>query len=254
MDYGHQELILVRYILKVSKKKPTFTIVALVIIGIFSTFILCHFYIWKAPSSQKVFSNAQQSVVELKSQTGEDIISYGSAVFVDNSGTLVSNAHMVAYKKSGIYKEFESFEIRFSFETEYREVSLVKYDLNKDISILKLNDITTAKFKSVDLGDSTKLSSGDKVYAIGNGMNHGLGITQGLVSLPQVYIDYEDNIRNVIQCDLVINEGNSGGALLDERGKLIGITTFRLKDYSGNIIYGIAFCIPINVVVEYSYS
>lgn len=234
-------------------KRVTIITICLLIITII-TILSCYFFIWKAPSSQEIFKDSQQYVVELKSQTGEDIISYGSAVFIKGDGTLVSNAHMVAYKKAGIYKEFESFEIRFSFETEYREVSLVKYDLNKDISILKLNDITTAKFKSVDLGDSTKLSSGDKVYAIGNGMNHGLGITQGLVSLPQVYIDYEDNIRNVIQCDLVINEGNSGGALLDERGKLIGITTFRLKDYSGNIIYGIAFCIPINVVVEYSYS
>ncbi|HKM03904.1 MAG TPA: trypsin-like peptidase domain-containing protein [Lachnospiraceae bacterium] len=243
-----------RYILKVNKKKITFAIVVLIITCISFSLIICHLYVWKSPSSQKVFINAQQSVVELKSQTGEDIISYGSAVFIDDSGTLVSNAHMVAYKQSGIYKEFESFEIRFSFENDYREVSLQKYDLNKDISILKLNNITDVNFKAIELGDSTKIASGDKVYAIGNGMNHGLGITQGLISLPQVNIDYEDNIRNVIQCDLIINEGNSGGALLDERGKLIGITTFRLKDNNGNIIYGIAFCIPINVVNEYLHS
>lgn len=56
---------------------------------------------------------------------------------------------------------------------DYRKVSLLKYDLNQDISILKLNEITTAKFKSVDLGDSTKLSSEDKADAIGNGMNYG---------------------------------------------------------------------------------
>ena len=64
-------------------------------------------------------------------------------------------------------------------------------------------------------------------------------------------IDYEDNIRNVIQCDLVINEGNSGGALLNERGELIGITTFRLKDSADEIIYGIAFSIPVNLVLSY---
>lgn len=82
-------------------------------------------------------------------------------------------------------------------------------------------------------------------------MNHGIGITEGVVSLPQINIEYEDTIRNVIQCDLIINEGNSGGALLDERGRLIGITTFRLKDNMGNIIYGVAFCIPINMVIDY---
>lgn len=82
-------------------------------------------------------------------------------------------------------------------------------------------------------------------------MNHSIGITQGLVSLPQVNINYEDNNRNVIQCDLIINEGKSGGALLDEKGRLIGSTTFRLRDSLGNIIYGIAFCIPINTVLDY---
>lgn len=129
--------------------------------------------IYKGETSREIFTKSQQSVIELKSQTGEDIISYVSAVFIDYSRTLVSNAHMVDYKQSSIYKEFESCEIRFSFENDYRKVSLLKYDLNQDISILKLNEITTAKFKSVDLGDSTKLSSEDKVDAIGNGMNYG---------------------------------------------------------------------------------
>lgn len=221
------------------------------IIFIFIFLIVCYSFLSRVPTPNEIFNDSQTSIVELKSKTGEDIISYGSAVFIDENGTLVSNAHMVSYKQSGVYKEFELFEIRFSFENEYREVSLIKYDLNKDISILKLNDITDVNFKKIDLGDSSKLSSGDKVYAIGNGMNHGIGITQGLISLPQVNIEYEDNTRNVIQCDLVINEGNSGGALLDDRGRLIGITTFRLKDNLGNVIYGMAFCIPINIVMEF---
>lgn len=102
----------------------------------------------------------------------------------------------------------------------------------------------------MSIGDSNAISAGDVVYAIGNGMNHGIGISKGIVSLPLVNIKYDDSIRIVIQCNLVINEGNSG-ALLDERGRLIGITTFRLKDGSRNVIYGMAFCIPINDVIEY---
>lgn len=225
---------------------------------IFIIFVLCvislfltYHFTWKLPASQEVYSNSKYSVVELKSQTGEDIISYGSAVVIDKDGILVSNAHMVAYKKSGIYQEFESFQIRFCFETEYRKVSLLKYDLTQDISFLKLEDIDNVPFKPIKIKDNKHISSGDKVYAIGNGMNHGVGITQGIVSLPEVNIEYEETIRNVIQCDLIINEGNSGGALLDERGNLIGITTFRLKDNYGNVIYGIAFCIPLNIVMDF---
>ena len=231
-------------------KKIVYAIFGLCVISLF----LAYHFIWKLPTSQEVYSNSKYSVVELKSQTGEDIISYGSAVFIDKKGTLVSNAHMVAYKRSGVYQEFESFQIRFSFETEYRNVSLIKYDLSQDISFLKLDDTGNVPFKPINMKDNKHISSGDRVYAVGNGMNHGIGITQGIISLPQVNIEYEETIRNVIQCDLVINEGNSGGALLDVRGNLIGIITFRLKDNSGNIIYGIAFCIPIDIVKEYQIS
>ena len=208
-------------------------------------------FLSKSPTAEDVFKKNQNSVVELKSQTGESLTSYGSAIFIKEDGTIVSNAHVVTYKQSGVYKEFELYEIRFSFEIDYREVTLIKYDLNRDIAILKINNTEDVKYKTIKYADSSKISSGDKVYAIGNGMNHGIGINEGIISLPQVNIEYENNVRNVIQCDLIINEGNSGGALLDSKGRLIGITTFRLKDYSGNIIYGMAFCIPIRDVIDY---
>lgn len=63
-------------------------------------------------------------------------------------------------------------------------------------------------------------------------------------------IIYEEKTRAVIQCDLTIAQGNSGGALLDKKGRLVGITTFRTKDNSGNVIYGIVYCIPINIVLN----
>ena len=187
-------------------------------------------FLSKSPTAEDVFKKNQNSVVELKSQTGEFLTSYGSAIFIKDDGTIVSNAHVVTYKQSGVYKEFELYEIRFSFEIDYREVTLIKYDLNRDIAILKINNNEDVKYKTIKYADSSKISSGDKVYAIGNGMNHGIGINEGIISLPQVNIEYENNVRNVIQCDLIINEGNSGGALLDSKGRLIGITTFRLKD------------------------
>lgn len=203
------------------------------------------------PTAKKVFKEAQYSVVELKSSVDEDTISYGSAVFISNDGTLVTNAHMVTYKKSNGYVEFNNYEIRFSFEKDFKKVSLLKYDVNLDLAFLKLDSLENIDFKKIKIGDSKKISSGDLVYAVGNGMNHGLGITKGIISIPEVKIDYENIIRDVIQADLIINEGNSGGALLNEKGALIGITTFRLKDKNANIIYGIAFSIPIHVVLDY---
>ena len=64
-------------------------------------------------------------------------------------------------------------------------------------------------------------------------------------------VELDGLTRNVIQCDLTIAAGNSGGALLNDNGELIGITTFRTKDMSGNVIYGIVYCIPVNTVLGY---
>ena len=89
------------------------------------------------------------------------------------------------------------------------------------------------------------------MYAIGNLSNYGLSISKGIVSIPHINVTYNKITRNVIQCDLTISDGNSGGALVNSKGELVGLTTFRLKDQSNNIIYGISYCIPINIVLEY---
>ncbi len=240
--------------METTSKRVNLKYIILIMISILITLALslAYFLLWRIPSSQEVFINAQQFVVELKSQTSENLITYGSAVILDKEGTIVSNAHMVTYKESGLYKAYESFEVRFSFETDYRSAKLIKYDIDKDIAILKLDDVSTIMIRNAKTAADLKVKPGDKVYAVGNGMNHGISISQGIVSLPQVNIDYDGNVRNVIQCDLTINEGNSGGALLDERGRLIGIISFRIKDNQGNPIYGVAFSIPIHIVLEFA--
>ncbi|MBR7135826.1 MAG: trypsin-like peptidase domain-containing protein [Clostridia bacterium] len=76
-------------------------------------------------------------------------------------------------------------------------------------------------------------------------------LTEGVVSNSNVEVELEKVKRQVIQCDITIAEGNSGGALLNENGEIVGLTTFRLKDASNNVIYGIAYCIPANTILEY---
>ena len=100
-------------------------------------------------------------------------------------------------------------------------------------------------------GDMKKVKSGDEVFAIGNLSNYGIGITKGHVSVPKINIIVDGNKKEVIQCDITIVSGSSGGALVNRNGKLIGITTFRTKDNLGNVIHGIGYVIPINRVLEY---
>ncbi|MDR3293761.1 MAG: S1C family serine protease [Clostridiales bacterium] len=209
--------------------------------------VLLYVFVWRVPTPQEVFSIAQHYAVELKAERGGDAVSYGSAVLINDDGYLISNAHVVSYTQNTVLQYY----IRFSFETDYRAVDLVVYDSDIDIAILKLKEKPSFKLKPVRIADATKIKVGDEVFAVGNGMNHGIGQTHGYISLPRVNIEYDGMMRSVIQCDLIINEGNSGGALLNNKGKLLGLTTFRVKDNKGTPIYGIAFCIPTEIITGY---
>lgn len=194
-----------------------------------------------------IFSNSLNYVVELKSTSSLNI-TYGTAVILNNDGILVSNAHMVTYTKGGETYLYDNFYIRYAINEDYQEIYLLKYDENIDLAFLKMNVKNVNGIAEV--GNSDQIKVGDTCYAIGNALNHGISFTKGSISLKSIEIEYNGTIKNMIQSDLIINEGNSGGALLDENGKLIGIVTFRLKDSMGNVIYGLAFSIPINFILN----
>ncbi len=229
------------------RKYKILSVVSIVLNVILITCALLYVFVFKI-DAKKIYNNSIQSIVEVKAVTEGIGESYGTGEIIKSDGTIVTNAHVVTYARLGTTNEFKELYIRFASEEDYREVRLVKYDANIDLAVLKLDGI---KVKSLKTGNSDSLKSGDKVYAIGNTSNKGIGISEGIISIAFVNIFYEDISREVIQCDLTIAQGNSGGPLLNEKGKLVGITTFRIKDNSGNVIYGIVYCIPINIVLDY---
>lgn len=189
-----------------------------------------------------IFKNNYKSIVEIRVTEGEDI-GYGSGVVISNDGKIITNAHVIIYENDNL---FDKVEIRLSYEDEYKEVSILKYDAEKDLALLKLDNV---KVKPIKFGKN--YSYGDKVYAIGNGNNYGISITEGIISNPKLTVELTSKSVIAIQCDLTINEGNSGGALLDSNGRLIGITTFRLKDSSNKVIQGISYSIPLDVLSNF---
>ncbi len=234
------------------KKKITFvTLFVLVsIISVVSLSLNIYFLATKPKTASGIFNICKESVVELKAETASYGTSYGTGEIIDKNGTIVTNAHVISYKKAGENYVFESISIRFIDEEDYRDVEIIKYDLDLDIAVLKMKNIHRT-LKPIKIGDDSKLSVGDTVYAFGNMSNYGLSLTAGIVAIPHVNVSYNGITRNVIQCDLTISDGNSGGALINSKGELVGITTFRLKDHSNSIIYGISYCVPIGVVMEY---
>lgn len=208
-----------------------------------------YFLATKPETAGGIFNIVKEAVVEVKAESETIGTSYGSGVLVDKSGVIVTNAHVITYKSMSESLEFEEISVRFVDEQDFREVKVVKYDVDLDIAVLQL--IFNKEVDPIKIGDDSNLDYGDTVYAIGNMSNYGISMTSGTIAIPHINVTYNDITRNVIQCDLTISDGNSGGALIDDKGRLIGITTFRLKDQSNNIIYGISYCIPINTVMEY---
>lgn len=189
-----------------------------------------------------IFKDTYESIVEIRVTEGDNI-GYGSGVIISDDGKIITNFHVIIYEESNL---FDKVEIRLSYEEEYREVSVLKYDVNKDLALLKLDNVKVKGIKT-----NTSYSYGDKVYAIGNGSNYGISITEGIISNPKLKVELSSKSLIAIQCDLTINEGNSGGALLDSKGRLIGITTFRLKDSSNKVIQGISYSIPYYIVNDF---
>lgn len=200
----------------------------------------------KEYSATDIFNNSLGFVIEIKVTNDEGHNAYGTGVVYSEEGLVITNYHVVSYSQNGTKICSDKIEYRYSDEEEYRKLSFLVADEMNDVAILKIDDVSY--IKSVATISTKKIKAGEKVYAVGNTSNYGLAISEGIVSVPLVNIEYSGIVRSAIQCDLTIAEGNSGGALLDSNGNLIGITTFRIKDSSGNIIYGIAYSIPIEII------
>lgn len=226
------------------------TLISILNLAVLSLALLFHFKNSKKLSADQIFKDNIYSIVEIKASSNEIGESFGTAEFVSYDGHLVTNAHVVTYLSLGNTLVFDKFYIRFAQDEEFIEVSLIKYSTELDIAMLQMNP-SIHKFKPMKTSDSSKILTGDKVYAIGNTSNYGISMSEGIVGSPLVNIKYQETTRSVIQCSITIAEGNSGGALVNDKGELIGITTFRTKDSNGAPIYGIAYCIPINAVLEY---
>ena len=161
----------------------------------------------------------------------------GSGVIIDSDkGYVITNFHVIQ----------EADEIKVTLK-DGREFTAKKIgeDQQSDIALLQ---IKAKDLSQVKLANSDQLRVGDFAIAIGNPFGLGQTVTSGIVSaLGRSGLNIE-NLENFIQTDAAINSGNSGGALINLRGELIGINTAILGPNGGNI--GIGFAIPSNMVKD----
>jgi serine protease Do/serine protease DegQ len=170
----------------------------------------------------------------------------GSGVIVSADGYIVTNHHVVQGMRG---REVDEILVRLNDDSEY-VATLIGSDPKTDVAVLKIE--VDASLPAVTLADSDLLRVGDIVFAIGNPRDLGLTATQGIVSALERnrggQILGAGSYENFIQTDAAINLGNSGGALVDAWGRLVGINTAIVSNSGGSI--GLGFAIPVNMVLN----
>ena len=169
----------------------------------------------------------------------------GSGVIVSDKGYIVTNHHVVHDQRG---KPVDKIRIRLHDKREF-EAKLIGSDQKTDVAVLKIE--SASAIHSISVADSDQIRVGDVVFAIGNPLEVGITATQGIVSATgrhSLGILGQGAYENFIQTDASINLGNSGGALIDAYGRLIGINTAIYSRTGGSI--GIGFAIPVNIVLD----
>ena len=174
-----------------------------------------------------------------------------------NKYYVVTNSHVVVHSQletidselTEVY--YEAFSLKIVYEKNgllfeiTENVELVGYDITTDLAVLTFE--SDQDFAVIEMADSYELELGQFVFAIGNplGFEYYGTVTMGIISGTTRYVDYGDFSATLIQHDAAISPGNSGGALLNLEGKLIGINNMKIVDDS---VTGIGFAIPSNTV------
>lgn len=161
----------------------------------------------------------------------ESTVSLGSGVIISEHGQIITNYHVI--------KDASRIDILFANTKKLAQADVIGVDRKTDIALLKVN--VNWPLTVLTLGNSKKLRVGDIVLAVGNPFGYSHTVTQGIISAKGRVIG-AGPYDNFLQTDATIHPGNSGGPLIDVRGRVIGINTAVSNRGSG-----IGFAIPINL-------
>lgn len=193
-------------------------------------------------TSNQIYGQVLPSVVCVTADQGNGSASVGSGVVLTQSGYIVTNFHII---QGGV-----SLNVSMLSSTANYDAKLVGYDEELDLAVLKIEaqGLTPAR-----LGSSDQLSVGDSVYAIGNPMGYLHGtMTEGIISSPTRTIPVDGKDMNLLQTSAALNSGNSGGALTNAYGQVVGITSAKITGVENDtVIEGLGLVIPINDTIPF---
>ena len=182
-------------------------------------------------TATEIYQKCVPSIVSLWAQ-GDSTYSTGTGIVMSSDGYLLTNAHVVADSHT-VYAAL--------YDETVLKAKLVGADAAEDIAVLKVEaqGLTPAEF-----GDSNQLLCGDMVVAIGDPLGYRTSITQGIISALNRIVNVDGVNMEVIQTSAPINFGNSGGALINDHGQVVGITTMKIISDTSTV-EGLGFAIPM---------
>lgn len=181
--------------------------------------------------------------------TTSEATASGSGIIISDDGYIVTNNHVVDSSSESTYYDIsEATSVKVSLygdDTQY-DAKIIGKDSQTDLAVLKIDKtgLTAAEF-----ADSDSVKVGEFAMAVGNPLDLGTSITCGVVSATNRKVQDSDGTTTYtcIQTDAAINSGNSGGALVNSQGQVIGINTLKVASTG---VEGIGFAIPINSTTD----
>ena len=162
----------------------------------------------------------------------------GSGVIINKGGYLLTNYHVIRDAEEVFVSLYDGRDL---------QAKIIGSDEATDLAVLKIPPLD---IQTITLGEPQQALIGDVVLAIGNPFNIGQTVTQGIISATGRHGLGLSVYENFIQTDAAINRGNSGGALIDTQGKLLGINTAIINDTNKDGSIGIGFAIPADIAVN----
>lgn len=178
----------------------------------------------------------------------------GSGIIISEDGYILTNNHVVDTSSSNSSYSYYDLSDATSVKVKLNnatygddatfDAKIVGKDSQTDLAVLKIDktNLTAAEF-----ADSSEAVVGEFVMAVGSPLGLDTTVTQGIISAVNREVESDGNKYTCIQTDAAINSGNSGGALVNSDGKVVGINTLKL---SGTGVEGIGFAIPINSTLD----
>ena len=193
-------------------------------------------------AGEDIYKKVSPSVVSVISTTSEGQGS-GSGVIMSSDGYIITNNHVV--------EDAQSVSVQLSDGTSL-DATIVGTDEQTDLAVIKVNSST--ELTAAEFGDSDELEPGEYAYAIGSpgGVQFANTITGGRISAINRDLTVNDRVMSLIQTDASINNGNSGGALINKYGQVVGITSAKLSGnaFGSATVEGMGFAIPINTAKD----